>query len=183
MSMQKKDLNSGRLIVLLLWDKFGSYSFPVWTSMDHLLSIYQLKKQCIQWDTRLRFVSIIRRNRVVMDFSGNTEWCQITYTYKSVPYAAKPQEGDGPYNYRLCEVPRLGHEKTSVDQMQNSFYRPSMHKYWIRKLTFSSGYNDCRNIAKRKKRYSVRPFRYKRKRWIWCNLPFWKRQKTYLVYV
>ena len=30
-------------------------------------------------------------------------------------------------------------------------------------LAFSSGYNDCRNIAKRKTRYSVRVFQYKKR--------------------
>ena len=51
-------------------------------------------------------------------------------------------------NYKICEVTRLRHEKTRVDQRQNNFYRPSIHKYWVSKLAFSLRHNFYRNIVK-----------------------------------
>ena len=73
LAMQKKNLNSRRLIVLPPWDKFGSYSISLWISMQYLLNIYQLTKHYTQWDTILRSVSIIQRNQTVTVFSGN-QW-------------------------------------------------------------------------------------------------------------
>ena len=59
LTVQKKDLNSGRLIILPPWEKFGSYSVSIWVSMQHFLSIYQLTKRYIQCNIRFRSVSII----------------------------------------------------------------------------------------------------------------------------
>ena len=68
---QTKDLNSGRLIVLPSCITSGSYSIPAWIRKQHFLGIYQLMKHYIQWGIRLHFVSVIRRNRINVDFSGN----------------------------------------------------------------------------------------------------------------
>ena len=69
--MEKKDAKFGRLMVLSPWDKFGSYPSPILISMSSTfwVSINWRKKHCIQWDTRLHSVSIIRRNCIVTGFS------------------------------------------------------------------------------------------------------------------
>ena len=61
-------------------------------------------------------------------------YCRFSFTYKSVPYNAKPHAGDGPHYIKatIDNVKYLkysGHRKTTVNQRQNDFERPSIHKY------------------------------------------------------
>lgn len=47
-------------------------------------------------------------------------------TYRSVPYAAKPQARDGAHYIKAT----VGYVKYLIqDQRQSNFYRPSIHKY------------------------------------------------------
>ena len=62
LAMQKKDLNSGKLIALPAMRQI----LELWNS-----NLNKYVKMSTQWDTRLRSVSIIWRNRIVTDFSGN----------------------------------------------------------------------------------------------------------------
>ena len=67
-------------------------------------------------------------------------------------------------NYRLGEVPRSGHGKQqsikSALISTDSLYTSIQLVNWF--LVITTGYNGCKNIAKRKAGYSVRPFLYKR---------------------
>ena len=67
-------------------------------------------------------------------------------------------------NHRLCEVLRSGHGKQqsikSTLISTDSLYTSIQLVNWF--LVITTGYNGCKNIAKRKAGCSVRPFLYKR---------------------
>ena len=58
---------------------------------------------------------------------------RFSFTYKSVPDAAKPYVGDGPHykkaNIYYVKVLLSRHRKTLVVQRKNNIYRLSIHKY------------------------------------------------------
>ena len=129
LTIQKKDLNCGRMIILPPWDKFGSYSILIWVfwvseylSIDKTLYLMRHQIAFCQYNSKKPY-------RYGLLWKLLTD-ARFPYTYKSVPYAEKPQTGDGPHykNINIDYVKYLVQdmEKTTVDQRQNNLYRP----YW-----------------------------------------------------
>ena len=104
LTMQEKNLNSGRLIVLPPWGEFIYIHEELFNSnVDRYVApseyhtklidetLYPMRHQIAfrQYNSRKP-----HRYRLLWKWLSDA---RFPYTYKSVPYAAKPQAGDGPH--------------------------------------------------------------------------------------
>ena len=85
--------------------------------------------------------------------------------FESVPYVAKPQAGDGPHyteatidyvKYFAQDMGKNENSQPKAEQFLQTVYKQSAKRF------LAHDKNDCRNIAKRNTRYSIRSFLCKR---------------------
>ena len=126
LTMQNKDLNSGRIIVLPPWDKFGSYSILIWVfwvsqypSTDEALYLMRHQIAFCWYNLKKPY-----RYGLLWKLLNDA---RSPYTYKSVASAGKLQTGDG-LHYKKTNINYVKYlvqdmEKTTVEQRQNNFCR------------------------------------------------------------